>query len=176
MDRWDRRSTCRSRCRRILVYLKHQEHVAKLEADKWAAAKPARVAECMERYRKAVAVTSWFIPPYGAVKNDDGNINVEATCESDEFSEWKSTSAPAPAPSASKKPPGGNITATVRDSCSTEGRTLWNEPDYQPERRILRIFKGGEAVEYLGKSIADDIVRYHGIRGYISDTCVTVPE
>jgi hypothetical protein len=173
------------------VYLKHQDHIAKLEADKWAAAKPARVAECMERHRKAAAVTGWFIAPYGAVKKEDGQIDVQATCESNEFSEWTSTSAFAPSsqplfdmskavpltPSASKKSSGGgNITATIRNSCSSEGRTLWNEPDYQPERRVLRIFKGGETVEYLGKSTTDDIVRYHGLRGYISDYCVTVQE
>jgi hypothetical protein len=162
------------------LYLRHQDHMAKVQAEKWAAEKPTRVSDCMKRYRKAVAVTGWFVPPYGAVKKDDGNIDVEATCEGNEFSEWQSTSAPAPSPSPSpspsKKSLGGSITATVRDSCSTEERTLWNEPEYQTERRVLRIFKGGEKLEYLGKSITDDIVRYQGIRGYINGACVTVQE
>jgi hypothetical protein len=161
------------------LYLKHQDHVAKVEAEKWAAGKPARVAECIQRYRSAAAITGWFISPYSAVKSDDGHVDAQATCENNEFAEWKSTSAPAPAaPRALNKPSNNRrIIATISENCaSSDWRTLWNEPDYVPERRILHIFKGGETVEYVGKNITDDIVVYHGVRGYITSTCVTVQE
>jgi hypothetical protein len=169
-------------CAGYWLYLKYQDHVAKVEAEKWAAGKSARVVECMQRYRNAVAITGWFIPPYSAVKTDDGHVDAQATCENNELSEWKSTSAPAPAapaaPPALTKPSNNlKIIATISENCaSSDWRTLWNEPDYMPERRILRIFKGGETVEYVGKNITDDIVVYHGVRGYISSNCVTVQE
>ena len=159
------------------LYVRYEDHVAKVEAEKWAAGKPARVTDCMQRYRKAVAVTGWFIPPYSAVKTDDSHVDAQATCENNESAEWESTSAPAPDAQPTSKKPTNNqkIIATISENCaSSDWRTLWIEPDYMSERRILHIFKGGETVEYIGKNIADDIVVYHGVRGYISGNCVTV--
>jgi hypothetical protein len=161
------------------LYLKYQDHVAKVEAEKWAAGKPARVAECMQRYKNAAAITGWFIEPYLAVKTGDGHVDAQATCEKNEFSEWKSTSAPVPeAPQVLKKRSSSRkIIATISENCaSSDWRTLWNEPDYEAERRILHIFKGGETVEFVGKNITDDIVVYQGMRGYMDSTCVNVQE